>query len=126
MRNGDACVSCRDLSVPKKEIVLPVAALLVVVVALFDIDVNLTLTMSRDTQQLDTEQEARFDTCVDENDRLVHAETFGNVDNPDVQREMLMTGKEQIVRDCRQKYPDIQVTVREPFRFNLVDVKFRY
>lgn len=111
---------------PKKETVLPVAALLVVVVALFDIDVNLTLTMSRDTQQLDTEQEARFDTCVDENDRLVHAETFGNVDNPDVQREMLMTGKEQIVRDCRQKYPEIQVTVREPFRFNLVDVKFRY
>lgn len=111
---------------PKKETVLPVTALLLVIVVLFDIELNPELTMSRESQQLDAEQEARFDTCVDENDRLVHAETFRNVDNPDVQRELLMTRKEQIVRDCRQKYPEIQVTVREPFRFNLLDVKFRY
>ena len=82
--------------------------------------------MSRETQQLDSAQEARFNACVEEKDGLVHAEIFGDVDNPDVQREMLMTRKEQLVRMCRDEFPESWVTVREPFRFNLLDVEFRY
>jgi len=81
--------------------------------------------MSREIQQLDAAQEARFDACVEQKDDLVHAEVFGDVDNPDVQREMLMTRKEQLVRTCRDEFPESRVTVEEPFRFNLLDIKFR-
>ena len=93
---------------------------------LFDIDLNPQFAMSGESQQIDKEQEARFDACVDEKDRLVHAETFAGVDNPDVQREMLMSRKEQLVRECRIEFPETRVTVTTPFRFNLLDVKFRY
>jgi hypothetical protein len=116
----------RDLSVRKKESVLLVAVAFAVALILFDIDFNPELAMSREIQQLDSAQEARFSACVDEKDGVVHGEIFGNVDNPDVQREMLMTRKEQLVRACRDKFPETRVTVREPFRFNLLDVKFRY
>jgi hypothetical protein len=112
--------------VPKKEIVFSVGALFAVVVVLFDIDLNPQFAMSSETEQMDQEQEASFNACVDEKDRLVHAETFAGVDNPDVQREMLMARKEQLVRECRVEFPETRVTVITPFRFNLLDVKFRY
>ena len=111
---------------PKKEIVFPVAALLAVFLVLFDIDINPDIAASGETQQIDSEQEARYDACVDEKDRLVHAETFAYVDNPDVQREMLTTRKEQIVSECRDKFPETRVTVTTPYRFNLLDVNFRF
>jgi hypothetical protein len=126
LQTQDVAVFCCDLSVPKKEIVFPVAALLAVVVVLFDIDISPEFEASGETQQLDHDQEARFRACVDEKDRLVHAETFSGVDNPDVQREMLMTGKDQLVRECREEFPETRVTVTTPFRFKLLDVKFRY
>jgi hypothetical protein len=116
----------RDLSVRKKESVLSVAVAFAIALILFDIDINPELARSREIQQLDAAQETRFNACVEEKDNLVHAEVFGDVDNPDVQREMLMTRKEQLVRMCRDEFPEIRVTVREPFRFNLLDVEFRY
>ena len=116
----------RDVSVRNKETVLSVAVALAIALILFDIDINPELAMSRESQQLDEAQESRFNACVEEKDNLVHAEVFGDGDNPDVQREMLMTRKENLVRTCRDESPEPWLTVREPFRFNLLDVKFRY
>jgi hypothetical protein len=112
--------------VRKKESVLSVAVALAIALILFDIDINPELEMSQEIQQLDVAQEARFNACVEEKDDLVHAEVFADVDNPDVQREMLMTRKEQLVRTCRDEFPETRVIVIEPFRFNLLDIKFRY
>lgn len=82
--------------------------------------------MPRDAETLDIKQESLFEDCVDERDRLIHAETFGAIDNPDVQREILIAEKERAVSDCRQIFPENRVTISEPFYFNLIDLTFRY
>ena len=97
-----------------------------VILVLFDIGINPQFSMPRETEQADAEQEAQFHECVERKDRAVHAETFGNVDNPDVQREMLMTRKERVVSECRDEFPEIRMSIMEPFRFNVIDIKFRY
>lgn len=82
--------------------------------------------MPRDVETLDLIQESLFGGCVDERDRLIHAETFGAIDNPDVQREILVTEKERASRKCREIFPEIRVTTSEPLRFNFIDLTFRY
>jgi len=82
--------------------------------------------MARNVEKLDFTQESLFDDCVDERDRLIHAETFGAIDNPDVQREILVTEKERASRECREVFPESRVTTRESFYFNLIDLTFRY
>ena len=82
--------------------------------------------MPRDVDVVDAEQELRFENCVGDRDRLIHAETFGNIDNPDVQREILITRKEQAVRECRAGFPESRVTTSESLHFNVIDMTFRY
>lgn len=100
--------------------------LLVVAWTFFDVDINLEFSMPRNVEMLDFEQESLFKNCVDEKDRLIHAETFGTIDNPDVQREILVTEKERAARECREIYPERRVTTSEPFHFNVIDLTFRY
>lgn len=100
--------------------------LLVVAWTFFDVDINLEFSMPRNVEMLDFEQESLFKNCVDEKDRLIHAETFGTIDNPDVQREILVTEKERAARECREIYPERRVTTSEPFHFNAIDLTFRY
>ncbi len=113
-------------SVTKKTAVISVTALLIVILILFDIDIEPKFSLPRDVETLDLEQETRFQSCVDERDRFIHAETFGTIDNPDVQREILATEKDKAVRECRGLYPEYRVTSSEPFHFNIIDLKFRY
>ncbi|MDH4049318.1 MAG: hypothetical protein OEV63_14435 [Gammaproteobacteria bacterium] len=47
-----------------------------------------------------------FDACVAERDRQIHEQVFATVDNPDVQRELLITKKEQAIRECRERFPE--------------------
>ncbi len=82
--------------------------------------------MPRDIETLDIKQESLFEDCVNEKDRLIHAETFGAIDNPDVQREILVTEKERAGRECRKIFPERRVTTSEPFHFNVIDLTFRY
>ncbi len=110
----------------KKTAVISVTALLIVILILFDIDIEPKFSLPRDVETLDLEQETRFQSCVDERDRFIHAETFGTIDNPDVQREILATEKDKAVRECRGFYPEYRVTSSEPFHFNIIDLKFRY
>ncbi len=82
--------------------------------------------MPRDVEMPDADQEYRFEGCVDEMDRLIHSKTFGSIDNPDVQREILLTEKERAIRECRVLFPEKRVTITEPFHFNVIDLKYRY
>ncbi len=110
----------------KTSAILSAAFLLVVTLILFDVDVNPKFSMPRDVETLDLKQESLFGDCVDEKDRIIHAETFGAIDNPDVQREILVTEKERASRKCRELFPESRVTTSEPFHFNLIDLTFRY
>ena len=86
------------------------------------LDINPNFSMPRDIETLDFKQEALFENCVDERDRLIHAETFSSIDNPDVQREVLATRKARAVSECRLNFPKRRVTTSEPLHFNLIDL----
>lgn len=100
--------------------------MLAVALILFDVEINPEFSLPREVETLDLKRESLFENCVDERDRLIHAETFGTIDNPDVQREILATEKDKAIRECRQVYPQRRITTREPFRFNVIDLTFRF
>ena len=109
-----------------KRYLLIAGVALLVVLLLFDVDVNPRFALPAETEQVDAEQEARFAACLAEQDRIVHAETFAAIDNPDVQREVLSVRMEQAARECREAYPERRVTIETPFQFNLIDLEFRF
>jgi len=108
-----------------KSAVLILAAVALLLI-FFDVDFRPELAMPRDVEVSDPEQEGRYRACVDERDRAIHAETFDRIDNPDVQREVLATRKDRAKRECREMFPARTITVRQEFRFNLLDMRYRY
>jgi hypothetical protein len=47
-------------------------------------------------------------------------------DNPDVQSLMIRMRQTEAVSECRTRYPERQVQLREPLRVNLVDLRWRF
>lgn len=109
-----------------RRMLMAAAMALVILLVLYDVDVNPELQLARSLEIPDAAQEERFLTCVAERDAVIHEETFATIDNPDVQREVLATRKERAARDCRAAFPARTVTIEEPFHFNLVDLEFRW
>lgn len=108
-----------------KFVVLAAAAAAIVFLSLFRVRIDVGFSLPREVERLDEAQEARFTVCVEERDRDIHRHAFGTIDNPDVQREVLIMEKEKAIAACRTEYPEIRETVSEPFRFNLVDLELR-
>lgn len=107
--------------------VVSIAALaLALLLILFEVDLNPQFAMPRSVERPDAAREARFAACMDEQDRLVHGDTFAAIDNPDVQREVLARRMKEASGVCRAQYPERKVTVQEPFRFNLLDFEYRF
>lgn len=102
------------------------AVLLVIFLALFRVDFRFEFALPGERKIVDPEQERRFRDCVEARDREIHERTFGAIDNPDVQREVLITEKERAIAACRESYPETTVTEPQPFRFNLFDIERRY
>ena len=123
-KSGGSLASKRKPSVSK--VFLSATALAAATLILFEVSINPQFSMPQTLEIADIEQESLFDNCVDEKDRIIHAQTFGNIDNPDVQREILITEKEQAVLECRHSFPEKRVAARQAFRFNIVDLEFRY
>lgn len=109
----------------KKTLLIALAGLALVLV-LFDVDVDFRFALPRDVEQLDAEQEARYTACMQEQDRIVHSQTFAEIDNPDVQREVLARRMREASLRCREEFPERRETVRSPFEFNLIDLKARF
>lgn len=108
----------------KSAVAIPAA--LVLLLVFFDVDFRPEFAMPQDAEVPDPDQERRYQACVDERDRAIHEETFERIDNPDVQREVLATRKERAKRECREQFPARTITVRQGFRFNLLDLRYRY
>jgi hypothetical protein len=109
-----------------KKIALLLAIVLLAILVLFEINLDLQFSLPREVVELDAQQEMRYVHCVQVRDTEIHRVTFANIDNPDVQREYLSTEKDKAKATCRAEFPGIQTTSKEPFRFNVVDFKFRY
>lgn len=109
----------------KKALWISIAAL-VVLFALFEVRVNFLFSLPGERRQLDLEQEARYAACYADRDREIHNIAFGTIDNPDVQKLYISNNREKAVSECRLQFPKQWATIDEPFRFNLVDLRFRF
>lgn len=103
------------------------AALLAVVVVLFwEVSFNPVLRLPAEVEKPDPAREALFTACLEARDREIHRRAFATIDNPDVQREYITAHRETAREDCRRKFPVRMTTVREPLRFNLIDLEPRF
>jgi hypothetical protein len=109
----------------KKAIWIGLAAL-AVVFALFDVRFNFEFSLPATSNQPDIAQEARFDACYAERDKEIHDEAFGTIDNPDVQKLFIINNRKQAVTECRLQFPEQLTAIEKPFRFNILDLQFRY
>ena len=101
-------------------------ATLIAVFALFEVRFNPEFSLPVERNQPDAVQEARFDACYAERDKEIHDVAFGTIDNPDVQKLYISNNRADAAKDCRQQFPEQLVTVKEPLRFNIVDLTFRF
>ena len=99
---------------------------LVGVLLLFEIRFDLQFSLPGESRQADVEQEARYAACYADRDREIHDVAFGTVDNPDVQKLYISNNRDQAMSECRLQFPERWMTVDEPFRFKLVDLRFRF
>ena len=99
---------------------------IVVVLIFFDVSFPLELAPSYEARVPDPAVEAEYERCYRERDQAMHEVAFGTIDNPDVQKEFISTNRERIARECRELVPERFITVQEPARINLVDMKPRF
>ncbi len=93
---------------------------------LFEIRFRVEFSMPGESSQLDAGQEARYAACYAERDNEIHDIAFGTIDNPDVQKLYISNNRDKAINECRLQFPEQWITVDEPFRFNVIDFRFRY
>jgi hypothetical protein len=99
---------------------------IVILFVLFEVTFPFDVAPAQDIEIPDPAVEAEYSSCYQEKDREMHGVAFGTIDNPDVQKEFISTNREHIARECRLEVPEQLITVVEPSRFNLVDIKPRF
>jgi len=109
----------------KKAVWIGVAAVAALLV-LFEIRFRVEFSMPGESSQLDAAQEARYAACYAQLDNEIHDVAFGTIDNPDVQKLYISNNRTMAAAECRQQFPEQWTVIEEPFRFNLVDLKFRF
>lgn len=92
----------------------------------FEISVNPVFELPGDVRVPDPEQESRFEGCLEERDRQIHKEAFDTIDNPDVQREFISMHRDQARAECRERYPEVMITISRSLRINILDFESRF
>ena len=77
-------------------------------------------------QAPDTAVEAEYARCYEDKDQEMHRAVFAAIDNPDVQKEMISTNRDRIASECRQRFPEIMISVERDVSSNLIDLKPRF
>lgn len=95
-------------------------------IALFEVRFDPQFALPQERQTADPAQEAGFQECFAKRDASIHETAFATIDNPDVQREYIATERDNARTVCRRDFPQRMQTERLPFRFKLVDLRFRY
>jgi hypothetical protein len=109
----------------RRTIGLAISVFLAILV-FFEVTFPFDISSSYETKVPDPAVEADYERCYQEKDKEMHRRVFATVDNPDVQKEYISTNREQIARECREQFAERLITVRQPSRFNLVDLKPRF
>ena len=100
--------------------------LILIVFLLFAVRLYFNMVLPSTIKIADEAQELLYLDCIKNEDRIIHQETFSLIDNPDVQREVLITKKEHAARNCRAKFPLFYKSKDQAFQFNLIDFEYRY
>jgi len=109
----------------KKAVWIGIAAFIALFI-LFDVRINFEFSLAGESSQLDAQQESRYVACYAARDKEIHDVAFGTIDNPDVQKLYILNNRDEAASGCRERFPEQWTAVDEPFRFNLVDLRFRY
>ena len=109
-----------------KRLLFVVIVAVIATLLLFEVKFAPRFSLPGETEALDEAQETRFQSCVEEADRQIHAETFAAIDNPDVQREVLYRRKQAAKADCREQFPEQIRMINVPLDVNLLDFRWRY
>jgi hypothetical protein len=109
-----------------KKIMLILVGTLLIVFLLFEVRIDFQFALPAEVAGRDDEQERRYEQCVESRDREIHRVAFGTIDNPDVQREYLSTHKDRAKIDCRREFPVVENVTHEPFRFKLLELRYRF
>ena len=100
--------------------------IIAVLVSLFEISFDPHFSLPAETQRADPAQERLYSACLARREKQIHQQAFSTIDNPDVQREFIAMQRDAARNTCRAQYPELQQTVRTPFRVKLADVRFRF
>lgn len=98
----------------------------IILLALYDITFVLNFGGVRAVETPDPAIEVQYYRCYQEMDAALHADAFGTIDNPDVQREVISAGRQRISRECRVEYPQRLIEVEQQSEFNLIDLSPRF
>ena len=103
-----------------------IAVAIAVVITLYEMQLNFVLSLPVEIEQRDSAQEALYTQCYESQDKQIHYTAFATIDNPDVQKEFINTSRVLAASECRNDYPLLWITIRQPFRFNFIDLRARY
>ena len=92
----------------------------------YEIDMVLDFGGTTTVVKPDPVSEALYLNCYEEKDERMHAEAFGTIDNPDVQREFISANRQRIEAECRAEHPPKSVEIVEESPLNLIDMKARF
>jgi hypothetical protein len=107
-------------------IVASAALVVFLVVVLFEVDFNPVFSLPRTVERLDARQAARFEQCVSERTDQATRDALHAADNPDVQTLMIRMRQKDAIAGCRERFPELRVTVQLPLRINLIDLEWRF
>ncbi len=110
----------------RKKVVWISVAGLIALIAMSDISFDFEFSPAGEGRQLDADQEVRYAACYAERDAEIHDVAFGTIDNPDVQKLYILNNRKLAATECRQRFPEQWTAIEEPFRFNVIDLRFRY
>lgn len=109
----------------KKSVWIGVTAIVALFI-LFDVRINFEFSLAGESSQLDAQQESRYMACFAARDKEIHDVAFGTIDNPDVQKLYILNNRTLAASECREHFPEHWTAIEEPFRFNVIDLRFRY
>lgn len=99
---------------------------IVALLALFEVRFDPQFSLPGESQKPALDQEARYAACYADRDREIHDVAFGTIDNPHVQKLYIKNNRDEAAVECRQQFPERLITVDEPFRFNVFDLRLRF
>jgi hypothetical protein len=109
-----------------KPLIVALAATIFLVPVLFEVDFNPRFALPRTVVRADGAQEARYHRCVSQRTDQATREALDAADNPDVQSLMIRMRQNEAATECRARYPEHMVEVRQPLSINLVDLHWRF